>query len=263
MHERNGGTWLNVAGSWNEYCDDQDIVQSSRELGWVLKCARELTDKDCILLCHSMGGIVCRHYTVSNWFVPGSIDRLLMVGTPNHGTNRAILHFDGFDADGDGTAARQLLAGSDFIMVLNRQTSKAAAHQFMIKPGLQNSQGINPDVPCAIIAGEVVQKTIQDMKKAGIQTSLNMEILFEEFLKLLRENFAITVDSEAIKKWLYEFLSPILEKINNSLSSIPGSDLIVPLNSALIPGVPTRIINFVHGQLLEPGGVDDIRYVLK
>ena len=67
-----------------------------------------------------MGGLVIRHYTVSDWYIPGSVERFLMVGTPNHGCNKAILHLD-WPGDGDGTAAKQLLSYSDFIKVLNRE----------------------------------------------------------------------------------------------------------------------------------------------
>ena len=66
--------------------DNQPIDVYSQRLADVVKVVKHNTGKNkVIIISHSMGGLVSRNY-IKNYGGLDSVDKLIMVGTPNHGT---------------------------------------------------------------------------------------------------------------------------------------------------------------------------------
>ena len=131
-----------------EYPNDQPIDESSQLLAEELRRVKTMGVDRVSLVGHSMGGLVSRHVlTDPRWYagagrghddLPG-VDRLIMIGTPQHGSQMARLRiateirdhvmrslsgdgmiFDGF-FDGAGEAKIDLLPGSRFLTTLNNR----------------------------------------------------------------------------------------------------------------------------------------------
>jgi len=122
------------------YPNDQRIRLSSIHLAAELEAARQSGLQRIDLVAHSMGGLVCRELLTSPGIEQASlprVDRLIMVGTPNHGSdlvrfrvlaeardqvirlyNGERLWMSAF-ADGGGEAAEDLVPGSAFLTELN------------------------------------------------------------------------------------------------------------------------------------------------
>jgi hypothetical protein len=71
------------------YPSDQPIEDSAKSLGEQLAALRlHIPNLEYDLICHSMGGLVARCYVESEMY-RGGVTRLIMLGTPNRGTNWA------------------------------------------------------------------------------------------------------------------------------------------------------------------------------
>ncbi|MCA9285898.1 MAG: alpha/beta fold hydrolase [Phycisphaerales bacterium] len=131
-----------------EYPNDGPIPASADLLGAELLALRAAGVERVDLVTHSMGGLLARDLlTRPQWYggdarggprLP-AIERLVMLGPPNHGSKMArlaplselkdqvvrwLVSDDGFGArpdDGNGEAAAQLLPGSSFLQELNRR----------------------------------------------------------------------------------------------------------------------------------------------
>lgn len=133
-----------------EYPNDQSVSASASMLAEAMASLRAAGAVRVDLVCHSMGGLVARDVLTSpsayagrahgHAFLP-DVDRLIMIGTPNHGSPwarlRAVAELreqmvrlregqwrteDGtvsFRADGQGEAGRDLLPGSPYLEQLN------------------------------------------------------------------------------------------------------------------------------------------------
>lgn len=150
-----GKVWQNLAPQlaaegydvWEmNYPNDQPIVESSLLFSGELHQLYQLGRRSVSLVAHSMGGLVSRElltsptisyrHLVQQGKAP-KVERLIMVGTPNHGSQMARFrifgeirdHFDrlfngqanplGFILDGAGEAKIDLLPGSSFLTELN------------------------------------------------------------------------------------------------------------------------------------------------
>jgi pimeloyl-ACP methyl ester carboxylesterase len=129
-----------------EYPNDGPISDSADLLAAALRGLREREVEHVDIVAHSMGGLVTRDVLTRKAFYDGdgagseelpAVDRFIMLGTPNHGSNMARLRglgelrehlyraFNGdvpafsFGDDGDGEAAIDLLPDSDFLRRLN------------------------------------------------------------------------------------------------------------------------------------------------
>jgi pimeloyl-ACP methyl ester carboxylesterase len=153
-----GKVWMNLAPALHEdgfgvwvmnYPNDQPIRESAKFLLNEIRSCPELDSSELILIAHSMGGLVARemlsspllldHDRADSGVLP-RIHRLIMVGTPNHGSYMA--HFRVFAElreqvfhmvkgeyhwllpilDGTGEAGVDLLPGSDFLQALNTRS---------------------------------------------------------------------------------------------------------------------------------------------
>lgn len=128
------------------YPNDQGIRESAAFLAGKLAALREAGAMRIQLVCHSMGGLVAREMLTSPAHYNGDargtdtlppVTHLIMVGTPNHGSEIARLRLAaeardtishalsgdgvvfGTIWDGTGEAKLDLLPGSDFIRELN------------------------------------------------------------------------------------------------------------------------------------------------
>jgi pimeloyl-ACP methyl ester carboxylesterase len=163
-----GIVWQNLAPAlfhegyrvWHlEYPNDQPIVESTMLFFEELKKLRRLGVDHIAIVAHSMGGLVSRELLTSSAIDYGHfvqqqlvprVEKLIMVGTPNHGSQMArfILftevrdHLDrlfkgqasglGFVLDGAGEAKIDLLPGSLFLTRLNGRPHPAGVKMFLI-----------------------------------------------------------------------------------------------------------------------------------
>jgi len=141
-----------------DYANDQGLEDSANDLAGVLRRLSELGVARVSIVAHSMGGLVARQALTSDSGYAGdgaggkgaagvgegglpAIERLIMVGTPNHGSPLAHLQAVaeareqvvrrvqgtaadgsgvlGYSGDGCGEAGRDLCIGSDFLKTLN------------------------------------------------------------------------------------------------------------------------------------------------
>ncbi|MCH7849959.1 MAG: alpha/beta hydrolase [Planctomycetes bacterium] len=129
-----------------EYPNDQPIADSTDFFAWELMKLRSLGVDRIQVVAHSMGGLVTRDLLTRRAYYDGdgsggdlfpAIDRLLMLGTPNHGSKMVWLRglaelreqvyrwvsgtgsFDDALTDGLGEAGRDLRPDSDFLRRLN------------------------------------------------------------------------------------------------------------------------------------------------
>jgi len=145
-----GKVWMNLQPRlvkqgydiWRfEYPDDQAIHQSAYFLYQELIRLRHKLGSNIEIIAHSMGGLVSREMLTHPKFNCAScqqkrpvVDRLIMVGTPNHGSELARFrylsevrdqlfsgdfHWLGGIVDGNGEAGEDLIPGSSFLQQLN------------------------------------------------------------------------------------------------------------------------------------------------
>jgi pimeloyl-ACP methyl ester carboxylesterase len=152
-----GKVWMNLAPALHEagfwvwvmnYPNDQSIRESAQFLLDEIQACHDLDASELILIAHSMGGLVAREMLSSPWLLARDrsasgvlprIHRLILVGTPNHGSYLArfrvfaevreqAVHLVKGEyhwllpiLDGTGQAGTDLLPGSDFLQALNQQ----------------------------------------------------------------------------------------------------------------------------------------------
>ena len=246
-----------------EYLDDQDIVSSSRELAWAIERLNRIYSQKTTLLSFSMGGLVCRHCLVSDWYKQGSVDKLLMVGTPNHGCDLAIMHLDTDFGDGDGAASLELLEDSDLLKTLNNKTNDISLKQkYHINEKLQDHRGLNPGVDYAIIAGEVTQSIKDRIAEAKKGVMGFITELFDLFDDILYEFLGESLDKDSALGFFESLANEGNLSFEQIINDISHGDLIVTLESALIDGVPYITIPYFHENLILPIDEIDIRYIL-
>ena len=100
---------------------------------------------------------------------------------------------------------------------------------------------MNPDIPCAIIAGEVKETIVE-----GINNSSS------KWQEWCREWFSPGV-SDLVQKFMDELKTPLCD--------IPAGDLIVSLENQLIEGVPYITLPYIHGFIHQPKSNKDKRYM--
>lgn len=138
------------------YASDQPIADSARELGDKLTELRgRMPGLRYDLLCHSMGGLVARQFVEGDDYT-GGVDHLVMLGTPNTGSEWATYRFaleleEHYDlwrrepgwgpswmiTDGLGEAGRDLKPGSKFLTALNARQRRAGV-KYTIVAGNQH-----------------------------------------------------------------------------------------------------------------------------
>jgi hypothetical protein len=133
-----------------DYPNDQALAASAKDLAAALRTLRARGVDEVSIVAHSMGGLVSRAVLVSPEAYAGnaaattelpSIERLIMCGTPNHGSPLAAMQavaeareqivrrvqntaaegsgLLAHSGDGNGDAGRDLCEGSDFLKELN------------------------------------------------------------------------------------------------------------------------------------------------
>lgn len=133
-----------------DYPNDQALAASAKDLAAALRTLRARGVDEVSIVAHSMGGLVSRAVLVSPDAYAGnaaattelpSIERLIMCGTPNHGSPLAAMQavaeareqivrrvqntaaegsgLLAHSGDGNGDAGRDLCEGSDFLKELN------------------------------------------------------------------------------------------------------------------------------------------------
>jgi len=163
-----GKVWQNLAPElanegfdvWlMEYPNDQPIVESARLFADELKELRMSGIDSITLVAHSMGGLVSREVLtspemdyrtlVNNGLAP-EVEELIMVGTPNHGSQLARFRvfaewrdqlarltkgeasWQGAILDGAGEAKIDLVPGSDFLTELNARPHPEGVDMFTL-----------------------------------------------------------------------------------------------------------------------------------
>lgn len=206
------------------YPNDQPLSDSTAFLAEKLRQLRGLGVRRVDLVAHSMGGLICREALTHESYYAGQgtgpagypdVDRLIMVGTPNHGSPMARLRIAaeireqieralsgqgllfGSIFDGAGEAAIDLLPDSEFL-------------------GKLNSRPLPKGVAVTIIAG-----------KASPVTTGKVRLLTRD----LRENYPGVVTEK-------------LDELSHSLDEVVAGlgDGVVTVESTRIDGVEDHII---------------------
>ena len=183
----NRWNWFPMAGylegrghqiAYFTYPSDQPLVDSAALLRDEIAALRELYPILPInLLTHSMGALVAREYVEGDGYAPGSVERLVMIAPPNHGSTWALLRWgleveehyylwrDNPDwsptwaiTDGLGEAGRDLRAKSKFLKQLNGRPRRDGV-RYAIIAGNQH--------PAARMAGDAVAGTARIVPKGA------------------------------------------------------------------------------------------------
>lgn len=181
----NRGNWHPMAGyleakghqvAYFTYPSDQPLADSAALLRDELDALREMYPSMPInLLSHSMGALVAREFVEGDDYVAGSVERLIMIAPPNHGSKWAAARWgleleehyyfwrDNPDwsptwaiTDGLGEAGRDLKAKSMFLKELNGRPRRAGV-RYTIIAGNQH--------PAARMAGNAVSNTARIIPK--------------------------------------------------------------------------------------------------
>ncbi len=235
-----------------DHRDDQSLVTSSFELACFLRLTRHAygeTDR-IVVLGHSAGGLITRHYMVSRFYRPGTVDRFLMLATPNEGSVAGLFYFDPMrmsdnDTNGESRASQEILPDSDFLNCLNNrsETPIECKRILQIDKGLQDYRGLNPAVPCAILAGEVKHSLVSNIEDAGKKVGFFLKDWFGQ-------------DAE-------DWVKNVMDRINRDISAkFPDGDLLVTLKSQLIHAVPYGFAPYPHGFIHRPEDRSDKRYLM-
>jgi hypothetical protein len=189
----------------------------------------------------------------------------MMLSPPNKGSQAASLHVnDGDMSDGDGAAAEQLIPDSEFLRCLNNafQKDPKCKTKFLINESLQNRQGINPGVPCVIVAGDV-RDLVVDKTREGVGTVSKMaQEAWGWATALIRGGAAGKNNSTADKDTGEDAGQSGLGTggEGKGMNSMPQGDALVSLESQLIDGIPYVVLPYLHGIIQRPSNFEDERY---
>jgi len=171
-----------------------------------------------------------------------SIDRLILVGTPNHGSSMARFRFisecreqlvrlaarrgtwDGFSADGNGEAATDLLPGSDFLCQLNARPLPTHTH-------------------VTVIAGRWIDVPESDAA-----------VVVDGLINLLDSNHAPNWLDRALHENRNTFVYSASSLIDDASDRL--GDGLVTLESACLPGVDDVVILHANHVSLLVGDAD-------
>lgn len=186
------------------------------------------------IVAHSLGGLVARYMLEMPGLDPDNVNMLIMLGTPNHGSQVA--------------AARFL---TDFSRFLKRGANKAAAAAVM-KDGLGeagwdlrpdsllltelNARQRNPDVQYRLVLGRGAEMSEKE---------------FEEFKESLLELSETTSWTAAATPWLKERLQDMDELVTGK------GDGAVALKRGRLEGVEEVVVDLGHRALTKPNGIPE------
>jgi pimeloyl-ACP methyl ester carboxylesterase len=183
----NRGNWFPMAGyleqkghqvAYFTYPSDQPLADSAAMLRDNVAAFRELYPNLPInVIAHSMGALVARDFIEGEDYVPGSVERLILISPPNHGSKWAALRWgleleehyylwrDNPDwsptwtiTDGLGEAGRDLKAKSPFLKQLNGRARRDGV-RYTIIAGNQH--------PAARMAGSAVSGSARVIPKSA------------------------------------------------------------------------------------------------
>ena len=216
-----------------EYPNDQPIAASANVLADRLRDLKARGVDRISIVAHSMGGLVARdvltraeHYNCDGEGGERfpAIDRLIMVGTPNHGTSMAhmrrlgewrenVVRFfrEGIpiegNIDGHGEAATDLLPDSDFLTGLNGRGQPAHTRY-------------------TLIAGRI--SPVSDVE-------------LDAFTDRVRDAFARSILSKSITAWFSDDVAvPAIDILRSATHGI--GDGLVPVDSVQLHGVPDFVV---------------------
>ncbi len=204
-----------------------------------------------------LGGLALRHYSVSKFYLPGSMECLLQVAPPNKGMAFPEPLYKALP----GRRARlvsQLDPDGDFISALNRREidDESTAAGFSLDPARMNANGFNPEIRTLIVAGEIIDQSKEALKSSGEAVGRSAGAFIEFW-----EDFLSGRDLDpAFLKQLQEAGRQLVEYYKQSLESLPEGDLVVPLDGTLVEGMKSKILPYGHFSLLAAEGLDDERY---
>ena len=187
---------LNDAGHVTAVCDypnDQPIADSALRISAELKhIAKERPDLRFAIIAHSMGGLVAREVIENAELDPKNIEQLVMVATPNQGSQLARIAF-AFDLwqyaaevgergpvrsffasieDGLAEASRDLRPDSVFLVTLNRRK-------------------LNPDVRYSLLLGS--KSLLSEENWAAAQREVNAATSRHRFTRIFGPKLAGTL----------------------------------------------------------------------
>lgn len=226
-----------------QYPNDQAISKSAELLAEELhEFAAAHSDRRVSLVAHSMGGLVCRAVIEDSNEDPGNIRQLIMVATPNHGSNLAYFGFALEVASPIIDAQRQKKVGS-FMAAMEDGLGEA-------------SEDLIPD---SVFLG----KLNRQRRNRNVEYSLflgNQGLISESELVEMREQ---TVEQGAKNRWVRFFGSRAEKWLADLDEVVEGKgDGVVAVERSRLEGVDdTVVLKFGHMNVLEAPGKGDVAAV--
>jgi hypothetical protein len=204
-----------------------------------------------------LGGLALRHYSVSKFYPPGSMECLLQVAPPNKG----MAFPEPLDKALSERRARlvsQLDPESDFMRALNRRETddQSGMARFSLDPERMNADGFNPEIRTLIVAGDVIDQSKEALKSTGEAVGKSAGAFLEFWKNFLSSR---DLDPEFLED-LEEAGRQLLAYYEQRVESLPEGDLVVPLDRALVEGVASKVLPYGHFSLLAAESLEDERY---
>lgn len=127
--------------------DNQHIIEYAKRLRDVVNVVKHNTGKNkVIIIAHSMGGLVSRTY-IKYYGGINSVDKLIMIGTPNHGTYGVVSFGCGTILAGRNPTpeCQDMEAGSDFLINLNSNDETIGDIKYLTIIGKNTKSDSCPD----------------------------------------------------------------------------------------------------------------------
>jgi hypothetical protein len=204
-----------------------------------------------------LGGLALRHYSVSKFYLPGTIESLLQVAPPNKGMIFPA-PLDKALSERTSRLLSQIHPDGDFIKGLNRLEMDDASRsaRFSLEPTHMNAGGFNPEIQTLIIAGEIIDQSKETLKSTGEAVRRSADAFIQFWKDFLSSR---DLNPEFLKQF-EEAGRQLLQYYEQGLKNLPEGDLVVPIDRALVEGVEFKILPYGHFSLLAAEGLDDERY---
>ena len=204
-----------------------------------------------------LGALALRHYSVSEYYEPGTIECLIQAAPPNKGLllPEAVRKVAG---ERHGRLFSQLDPESRFMEALNKGRGRTDpdVNEYALAPERMDAVGFNPDIRTLIIAGEIMEENKQALRSAGEQFGKSAGA----FLDFWKGFMALQgLDPEFFNR-LEDAGRELLHLYGKGLEHLPAGDLVVPVEQALVEGVAYKILPYSHFSLLKAEGLEDERY---
>ncbi len=171
----------------------QEIQVYAIRMNEIIEQVKNQTGKDkVVIVAHSMGGLVSRSYL--QIFGESSVDRLIMIGTPNHGINTTASRICNFL--GEDKECEDMTSGSFFLSKLNERTRMTIPVYSIIGIGCATN---GADGDGIITAGSAFMEGAQNFYVKGSCSTVKQESLHTQLIHPDRKPEVAAILKEILK----------------------------------------------------------------